>query len=171
MACRSCNDSWREPDEEPEPVDDRDSRVVRSASARGVGRAQLVPLAAGKNDYWGGAQRRMTAASLTPSREDEFSYVDVPGRYTPIGYAKYVSPVVDPYDYNYFRIAGWRMAIPRSLPAVRVRDLLYRVFYYGPQSAGYVRLGSTLVPAILNPGDRNTLSGTAVQYEEYPLSP
>jgi hypothetical protein len=122
-------------------------------------------------DVWGGALRRVTAASLAPSREDEFSYTDVPGRYTPIGYAKYVSPVVDPYDYSYYRVAGWRMAIPRSLPGPRVQDLLWRVFYYGPQSAGYVRLGATLVPSILNPGDRATLAQTGVQYEEYPLSP
>jgi hypothetical protein len=88
-----------------------------------------------------------------------------------VGFGRYLSPVVDANDYEYFRVAGWRVAVPRSTPGIRTKDLLSRIYNYGPQSAGYVRLGDTLVPAILGPGDRATLAGTAVDFEDYPLGP
>jgi hypothetical protein len=113
----------------------------------------------------------MSVAGSLPSREAERRFVTVPGRYVPIGYARYVAPVVDLNDYEYYRLAGWRIAVPRAIPGERVRDLLERVFYFGPSSAGYVRMGSDLVPAILDPGDRMTLAQSAIGYEEYPLSP
>jgi len=102
----------------------------------------------------GGAMRRMSFYDIGPSMELE----GVQGMYVPIGYARYVSPVLNPYEYEYFRVAGWRIAVPRTIPGLRVRDLLDRIFYYGPQSAGYMRLGDTLVPATLEPGDRMTLA-------------
>jgi hypothetical protein len=97
--------------------------------------------------------------------------VSVPGRYVPIGFARYVPPTIDPSDYEYYRLAGWRVAVPRSIPGFRVQDLLGRIFSYGPQSAGYIRLGDVLVPAILEPGDRMTLAQSALEFSSYPLSP
>jgi hypothetical protein len=113
----------------------------------------------------------MEVGGVAPSREDEHRFISVPGRYVPVGFARYVPPLIDPYDYEYYRVAGWRVAVPRVIPGFRVRDLFYRIQYYGPQSAGYVRLGDTLVPAILDTGDRMTLSQTAVDFDPYPLSP
>jgi hypothetical protein len=112
----------------------------------------------------------MTSTTLAPSREDEAKFVSVPGRYVPVGFARYVSPVPDPLDYEYYRVAGWRVAVPRATPGSRVRDLVVRIFRHGPQSAGYVRMGDTLVPAILETGDRMSMAQTAVEYEPYPLS-
>jgi hypothetical protein len=150
---------------------DRDDRAMKYASAKGAGRERLVPAATANNRAWGGALRRVVVGGVTPSREDEHRFVSVPGRYVPVGYARYVSPVADPGDYEYYRLAGWRVAVPRTIPGLRVRDLLYRIYNYGPQSAGYVARGDTLVPAILDTGDRATLSEAAVDYEPWPLSP
>jgi hypothetical protein len=148
---------------------DRDTRVLHHAARKGAARVRLAP--GDRDRAWGGALRRMTVGGVSPSREDERRFISVPGRYVPIGFARYVSPLVDPYDYEYYRVAGWRVAVPRMIPGWRVRDLLHRIFYWGPQSAGYVRLGDTMVPAILDSGDRMTIGETAVEFEPYPLSP
>jgi hypothetical protein len=165
---------WREPDDdEPDQGPDRDTRVLQYASCKAAGREHMTPRTPGghRDHAWGGALRRMTDAGVGPSREDEQRRVSVPGRYVPVGFARYVAPLVDPYDYEYYNISGWRVAVPRTTPGTRVRDLLHRIFYYGPQSAGYVRLGDSLVPAILEPGDRMTLSQTAVDFGPWELSP
>lgn len=188
--CRTCHNctgcgwdtpygvAWQEPDGPASPRagedhSDRDTRVMRYAANKAAGREKMTPSMPGghRDAAWGGALRRMSDATLTPSRQDEYRYVAIPGRYVPVGFARYVSPVVDPYDYEYYKIAGWRVAVPRSIPGDRVRDLLYRCFYWGPSSAGYVRLGDTLVPAILSSGDRMTLAQASVEFEPAPLSP
>jgi hypothetical protein len=83
----------------------------------------------------------------------------VPGRYVPLGYARYESPVIDPADFEFYLIAGARVAVPRSTPGCRAAELLQRFYVYGPESVGYVVLGDTYVPAILSPGDRAALAG------------
>jgi len=85
----------------------------------------------------------------------------VAGRAVPVGFARYVSPVINLGDYQFRHVAAWRVAIPRAMPELRVQDLLDRIWNYGPTSAGYVRIGSTLVPATLEPGARAALSGAA----------
>ncbi len=50
--------------------------------------------------------------------------------------------------------------MPRATPGIRVRDLLC-IFY--SRSAGYARVGDTLVPAISGPGDRATLANSAIE--------
>jgi hypothetical protein len=164
MSCTSCVDKTK---------DDRDDRTMQYAVSKGAGRERLAPITPGghRDRAWGGALRRMVVGGVTPSREDEHRFVSVPGRYVPVGYARYVSPVLDPNDYEYYHVDGWRVAVPRSIPGMRVRDLLYRIHNFGPQSAGYVRLGDTLVPAILSTGDRATLGESAVDFEPWPLSP
>jgi hypothetical protein len=181
MSCASCgviphaprSYADRETADPTSESDDRDSRMMYYASRKGVGRERMLPQTPGGSPsrVWGGALRRMEVGGVTPSWEDEHRFISVPGRYVPVGFARYVPPLIDPSDYEYYRVAGWRVAVPRIIPGWRVRDLIYRIFYYGPQSAGYVRLGDTLVPAILDTGDRMTLSQTAVEYEPYPLSP
>jgi len=152
---------------------DRDSRMLQYASSKGAGRERMIPWTPGgmRTNAWGGALRRMVSDVILPSRQDEHRFVTVPGRYVPVGFGRYISPVANPYDYKYFRVAGWRVAVPRTTSDSNTRDLLYRIFYYGPQSAGYVRLGDALVPAILSPGDRMTISQTAVDRDSWPLSP
>jgi hypothetical protein len=163
--------SWK-PAEKKEEDLDRDERYMAFARTKGTAAKELASRTPGgcTAANWGGAMRRMTSTLIGPSREDEAKVVRVPGRYVPIGFARYVSPVPDPADYEYWRIAGWRVAIPRSTPSQRVKQLLYRIFKHGPQSAGYVRMGDTLVPAILETGDRMSLAQTAIEWEPYPLS-
>ena len=96
--------------------------------------------------------------------------VAVPGRQIPIGYARYKDPVVDPANYSYVRMANWRVAVPTTMPERRRGQIVEQIYRYGPQSAGYVRLGDTLVPASLGPGNRMTLAETAIDYEDFPLS-
>jgi len=187
MSCHACAGcgrdtpygvAWQEPDGPDAPPagedhTDRDERMLRNANSRAAGREKMTPITPGghRDRAWGGALRRMADVSLAPSRQDEQRYVSIPGRYVPIGFARYVNPLIDPYDYTYYRISGWRVAVPRSIPGDRVRDLLLRIFRYGPQSAGYVRIGDVLAPAILSTGDRMTLAQTAADFEDYPLSP
>jgi len=162
--------AWREPDEDPEIDLDRDTRVMHYASVKGAGRERMAPMTPGghRDTAWGGSLRRVADIGVGPSREDETRLASIPGRYVPIGFARYVSSGVNPYDYGYYHVAGWRVAVPHD--EADVRDLLRRIFYQGPQAAGYVRLGDTLVPAILGPGDRMTLSESAIKYEAQPLS-
>lgn len=141
---------------------DRDTRALQYASAKGAGRNAMAPVQfTNREDAWGGGLRRMVTGGVGPRREDEHYYAP---RYVPIGWARYVSPVIDPADYRYYRLAGWRIAVPRTIPGPAVRALLLRIYQYGPQSSGYARLGDTLVPAILGPGDRQTLAETESRY-------
>ncbi len=145
----------------PPPKTDRDSVGLRAACARGQSRLAAVPAVMLSNEVWGGGLRRLASASTTPAARDDQSgppYRDP--RYVPIGFARYVSPVLNPADYAFYRIAAWRVAIVRTMCSPQVRAILNRIVQYGPQSAGYVRIGDTLVPAVLTPGDRQTLAQT-----------
>ncbi|MDE2095942.1 MAG: hypothetical protein KGL39_01695 [Patescibacteria group bacterium] len=149
---------------------DRDDRVVRQASARSkTARAVESKKTAGLGAKMHGAYRRMTSADMYPSRQDVQRETDT--RYVPLGFAKYVAPEIDPTDYNVFRLAGWRVVVPRATCGLRTRELLYRIYKFGPQSAGYVRVGDTLVPAMMGVGDRLTLSqSTLGATDDYALS-
>lgn len=151
---------------------DRDERSMALTVARGnLSRGVVKRKDQGnRSQAWGGALRRMTETSLGPSRDDERKFVSVPGRYVPVGFARYAPPLLNPLDYSMYRVAGWRVAVPRSIPGARVKDLLFRIFYFGPQSVGFVRMGDVMVPAALNTGDRMTLAQSAVGYEPYALS-
>lgn len=144
------------------PSPDRDDRAVHAAAARSAGQQASDPLGfMNRADAWGGGLRRILAEETVPRREDQHWYAP---RYVPIGFARYESPIVDPMDYNYYQMAGWRVAIPRNVPGPERHALLQRIYAFGPQSAGYARLGDTLVPALLGPGDRQTLAQTESRY-------
>lgn len=154
----------------------RDDAVVRGALRRGAGRASagMSTLRLGADGGvagWGGARRLATPADLGPSRDDEVLATSVPGRYVPLGYARYAAPLVDPTHYSFYRAAGWRVAVPRSVTGAGLIDLLERIYFLGPAAAGYVRRGDTLVPAILGSGDRETVSEFAGEFYGYPLTP
>ena len=163
------------PSADDDPTADRDARTMNYARSKGAGRAYLEPFTpGGRRDTWGGAALRNTDANfvgVVPSPEYEMRPCLRVGRDVPIGYARYAPPGVNLHDYKYHRVAGWQVAVPRGAGGARVEEILYRIFHYGPQSAGYVRLGDTLVPASLDPGDRATLAGTAVWEDKYPLGP
>jgi hypothetical protein len=151
---------------------DRDTRALALAGAKAAGRAAKVPAPfMNRADAWGGGLRRMTSGGVGPRREDEHYYAP---RYVPVGFARYEDPTVDPDDYTYYLLSGWRVAVPRTVPGPAVRATLLRIYQYGPQSAGYARLGDTIVPAILGPGDRQTLAETSTRYgaatRKYPLA-
>ncbi len=143
----------------PEGVgEDRDVRTVSYASAKGSGRGSMAPVQfANREDVWGGGLRRMTSGSVGPRREDEHHYAT---RYVPIGFGRYVPPTINSEDYRFYQLAGWRVAVPRSAAGPVARALLLRMYQYGPEAAGYARMGDTLVPALLGPGDRQTLAET-----------
>ena len=160
--------------------------VMRAGAGKRAGRAP-----ANRQNTWGGGMRRSAASEgrafredSTPLRTERASGLavvldemgnpyrpdwpagpatdpPVAGRAVPVGFARYVSPVINLGDYQFRRMAAWRVAIPRALPELRVQDLLSRIWDYGPASAGYVRIGETLVPATLDPGSRAALSGAA----------
>lgn len=153
---------------------DRDAIGMRAACARGRSLMGRVPRVMNRNEVWGGGLRRLVETPMVAPPErgpayagtDEDALVDPEGvfyrppRYVPVGFARYVSPVVDPGDYNFYNLSAWRVAIPRSTCGPEVRNILNRILQYGPQSVGYARIGDTLVPARLGPGDRQTLAET-----------
>lgn len=144
---------------------DRDTRMMRYAKAKGHLHESMAPSPAEHYDRaWGGGLRRMVVAGVGPRREDEHYYAP---RYVPVGYARYDPPTIDPLQYEYYRISGWRVAVPRDLPGPDVRRLLLRIYHYGPQSAGYVRIGDSLVPAILEYQERMTLNNVATGHDAY----
>ena len=96
-----------------------------------------------------------------PRREDEHYFAP---RYVPVNFGQIASPTLDPYDYIYYRMSGWRVAVPRNTVGPAVRALLLRIYQHGPESASYARVGDTLVPAMLGPGDRQLLAQTEPQY-------
>ena len=157
--------------EEEADDNDRDQRTVRYAGVKGAGRETMAPgQLMNREDVWGGGLRRMVEGGVGPRREDAHWYAP---RYVPVGFARYKDPMVDPADYTYYLMSGWRVAVPRTVPGPAARALLQRIFRYGPESAGYARVGDTIVPAILEPGDRQTLAQTSTRYgpasRKYPL--
>lgn len=136
---------------------DRDDRAL--AMQRSKTKSMLDKIPKSQQKHWGSATSRFTVASLMPSREDEYKRSNVPGRNVPVGFARYVSPVIDPSVFAYYRIAGWRVAVPRTIPAWRVQQLLYLIYNKGPKAAGYARHGDTLVPSFLNYAERATARG------------
>jgi hypothetical protein len=160
---------WEEPEDHGA---DRDTRSLLYASAKAAGREAMAPVQfTNREDVWGGGLRRMTSGGVGPRREDEHYYAP---RYTPVGFARYVDPTIDPADYTYYLLSGWRVAVPRTVPGPAIRALLLRIYQYGPGAVGYARLGDTLVPAILGPGDRQTLAESESRYgpasRKYPLA-
>jgi len=164
-------------DDDDSTENDRDERVLQRSATSAAGRRQLAApgiregMSPGCHHgfAWGGALRRMTDFTMGPIREDGYRFTADPGRFVPVGFARYVSPQISPADFEYYRLAGWRVAVPRAVPGLMVGTLLERIFLHGPQSAGYVRLGDTLVPAALGPGDRSLLAGLAPELDPLPL--
>ena len=158
---------WQEPDRDSDDLD-RDSRVMRYASSKGVGRARLAA-ASGNNHALGGALQRLTIMSLGPAREDEVASASIPGRSIAADYARYYAPGVNPgRDYLFYSGQDrTRVAVPRSsaLSEPYVRQLLTSIAADGPGPVGYVRIGDTVVPASLGPGDRAALAGYARRAE------
>ena len=102
--------------------------------------------------------RAMLETSIEPNILNEYISLDIEGRSLPMGFAEYVDPTITPLNYNYYYIPGWRVAIPQVIPMEQVNNLLNAIFYRGPEPAGFVRIGDTLVPAMLDPGARMELA-------------
>lgn len=100
-------------------------------------------------------ERQVSAVSLSGIREDE------PRLRVPWGFGKYVVPQVNPADYRVVWAGAWRIQVPRALCPQMQRDLINRIYNYGPQAAGYVQVADVLVPAALGPGARQALAGVA----------
>lgn len=127
---------------------DRNNHMVSYAKSKGRGRMQHEPTMPGEG-AWGGSLCKLTNIEVGDPREDAV--------HIPIGYARYTAPGVKAEDYTYHRVGGWRVAVPKK-SKVPVHKLLQRIQNTGPQSVGYVRVGDTLVPGHLGPGDRATLA-------------
>jgi hypothetical protein len=141
--------TWTEPDD---AAPDRDARVTRFAMTKASGLARSAPSAC-RHATWGGGLRRVADADVGPSREDESR---VSGR---ILSARSPARIVA-LDYKFFRFAGWRVAIPaHAVP--RVQSILRQIYLWGPSAAGFARIGDTLVPEELGPGDRAALAGAS----------
>jgi len=102
--------------------------------------------------------RSMLETAIEPSILNEYISLNIEGKNLPVGFAEYVDPTITPLNYNYYFIPGWRVAIPRVIPMEQVNNILNTILYKGPRSAGFTRIGDTLVPSMLSPGDRMILA-------------
>jgi hypothetical protein len=145
---------------EAEPGGDRDARYLRA----------LHRPASGRETMHGGALARHTHTYVAPHREDRHGNRRyVAPRYVPIGFARFSYPGIDPQAYTFIHTFGgmWRVAIPAGSTDQHRAWVLAQIARLGPQGAGFVYVGDTLVPASLGPGDQWTL---AQAVENYPLS-
>jgi hypothetical protein len=158
-------------DHEGFSAEDRDDRVLAYAQRKATGRESLTPapLSGYGCDARGGALRRLTENAPMQARED---YASIRALKMPLGYAAYVDPTANPYDYVYYNVAGWRVAVPRETHPSDLQAMLLSISTLGPSGAGFIRLGDTLVPSYLGTGDRMLLSQTSVDISDpYELSP
>jgi hypothetical protein len=101
----------------------------------------------------------VTEVALAPSREDE--HYNIHGAHIPIEFARYKPMSLNIGNYVYRYAGRWRVAILRSLGPARANQLIARILAHGPQAAGYVRMGDTLVPDSMSASDRAALSSSA----------
>ena len=130
--------------------------------ARGAGIARRAPTSSGGSYAWGGAISRVTEVVLAPSREDGVDD-DIRGAHLPVGFASYksISPLVD--DMVFRRAGQWRIAVSGSMGPGTLNLLVAKIMAQGPQAAGYVRIGDTLVPNYLGASARAALLGAPVR--------
>src|SRR3989338_4546850 len=99
--CKKCKIGWRT-DEESSDRDDRMmNHIVRTVQTT---QESFHPRARRNHTMHGGALKRMIVSGIRPQLKDLT---------VPIGFAKYYSPVVNPNDYQYIRMSGWRVAVHR----------------------------------------------------------
>lgn len=144
----------------------RDDRALVSSCARGAGIARHAPTHSGGAYAWGGAISRVSEVTLAPSRDDES--VSIHGSHIPIGFAKYKPLGLKISDYHYRRAGQWRVAVRQAWSGPYVDSLIARIMKHGPQAAGYVRMGDTLVPDYFEPSDRAALAWSARPWHSYP---
>ena len=104
--------------------------------------------------------RSMLETSIEPTILNEYTSIDIEGKSLPIGFAEYVDTTITPLNYNFYFISGWRVIIPRVIPTNQVNNILNTIQYKGPRAAGFVRIGDSLVPAMLSAGERMALAQT-----------
>lgn len=75
-----------------------------------------------------------------------------------LGWSRYRSDKINPNDFRFYRYGPWRAALPANVDFESIRKQLY---YGGPDAAGLVLYGDTLVPNGMRVADRQTLAMTA----------
>jgi len=80
------------------------------------------------------------------------------GANVPLDFAIFRPHTISPSDYKIIYTAMWRIAVPKTMSAAAETSMRAALNMYGPQMAGYVRYGDTLVPKQFNSANRKTLS-------------
>jgi len=153
-ACSECHGDNCDCDES----NSRDDRAITGMCSRGAGISRRAPTSSGGSYAWGGAISRVTEVVFAPSREDDVND-DLHGAHLPFGFANYkpISPSVD--DFVFWRAGQWRIAVSSSMGPGTLNLLVAKIMAQGPQAAGYVRIGDTLVPDYLGASARAALLG------------
>ena len=137
--------------------DSRDYRAMQFSCSKTSAKNKSTPTLRNYDS----SLRNMLETSIEPSIANDYVSLDVSGRHIPLGFAAYVEPNINPLNYNFYYIPGWTIAIPRAIPMNQVNNILNMILYQGPESVGYIRMGDTMVPAVLSPGDRMSLAQAA----------
>lgn len=72
---------------------------------------------------------------------------------------------IDPSDYMYYYLDGWRVAIPKWQS--NIGSILIKLRHGGPAAIGYDTVGDTIMPADLDRGDRITLAEYQPPHKHY----
>ena len=134
-------------------IDSRDDNVMKFASSKSKALNSQFP-----QSNYDSSLRSMLETSIEPTVLNEYISLDIEGKSLPIGFAEYVDTTITPLNYNFYFISGWRVAVPQVIPTSQISNILNTILYKGPQSAGFVRIGDTLVPAMLSSGERMALA-------------
>ncbi len=128
---------------------DRDSRAMCHAARKGSGRHFVAARHAVFNPV------RATDMRVMSGREDRFHSTRGAAPHIQPGFGSFRPTLDDVSAFLVVESGGWRVAVPpASAPAAVVRQIAA----HGPAWAGYVRVGDTLVPAALGPGERALLA-------------
>lgn len=135
----------------PDTSDDRNQRNIQNIRSN-CGRCNASALMSR------GGMNRMVRGSVGPCREDSRRI------HTPLRFAEFSDPTVNPTDYHFYTVSGWRIALPRTLSRRDVRALLININRSGPRRFGFTRVADTIVPMFLSPGNRLSLARTKTRH-------
>jgi hypothetical protein len=147
-------------------VNDRDSRSIRFAFGRDDIRRTVEPVYGGcRRAAWGTGLRNVPYYGNESPFVNELEGNTCGAVEVQMGYSSYRVPQTNRYDYKFYNLSGWRVAVPRAINDRTKMAIIQKIYYYGPEAAGYVRVKDSLVPAHLGPGDRMMLAESSVNAE------
>jgi len=88
-----------------------------------------------------------------PRREDKARPYSIP-----LGFTRYRTKDLDLTKWIIVYFMGWRIALPKYMSDPAKREILRKIYQWGPSSVGYTVYGDTLMPLKMLVSNRATLN-------------